>query len=87
MSPFPRLLFYEEMTNGSLHIGQMIRAVLKSKKATVTDLAAKINTTRTNMHKILRKDNIDIKLLFRISNALEHDFFEDISETLTHKQK
>ena len=65
----------------------MIRAVLKSKKATVTDLAAKINTTRTNMHKILRKDNIDIKLLSRISNALEHDFFKDISERFAHKQK
>jgi hypothetical protein len=32
------------------------------------------------VHKIFRKDNIDIALLRRISDALHHDFFRDLSE-------
>lgn len=72
----------KQLRENKIHIGQRIRGVLKIKEVTVTDLAEKINTTRTNMHKILGKENIDIALLVRISMALEHDFFKDVSETL-----
>ena len=65
-----------------LHIGQKIREVMRDKNITVTLLAANINTTRTNMHKILQKSNMDIELLARISVALGHDFFKDISENM-----
>lgn len=72
----------KQLRENKIHIGQRIREVLKIKEVTVTDLAIRINTTRTNMHKILGKENIDIALLVRISMALEHDFFKDVSETL-----
>ena len=72
----------KQLRENKIHIGQRIREVLKRKEVTVTDLAARINTTRTNMHKILGKENIDIALLARISMALEHDFFKDISEAI-----
>ncbi|MBO6118600.1 MAG: helix-turn-helix domain-containing protein [Bacteroidales bacterium] len=62
-----------------MHIGQHIKTVMRTKNVTVTDLAGKIGTTRTNMHKIFRKENIDIALLMKISKELQHDFFKDIS--------
>ena len=61
-------------------IGERIREVMENKNITVKDLAAMIGTTRTNMHKILHKENIDIALLKRISKVLHHDFFKDISD-------
>lgn len=53
---------------------------MRQKGVTATQLAKDICCTRPNMHKIFRKDNIDIILLWRISKALEHDFFKDLSE-------
>ncbi|MBQ9253988.1 MAG: helix-turn-helix domain-containing protein [Bacteroidales bacterium] len=63
-----------------IHIGQHIKSVLKAKNVTVTSLALRIGTTRTNMHKIFQKESIDILLLLRISKELNHDFFKDLSE-------
>ena len=68
--------------NNNFHIGQKIREVMREKQFTATLLAEKIHTTRTNMHKIMRKSNLDIELLIRISVALEHDFFADISQSI-----
>ena len=42
-------------------------------------LARKIYCDRTNIHKIYKKDSIDTQLLFNISKALNHNFFEDLS--------
>ena len=63
-----------------MHIGQHIKGVMKQKGVTATQLAEDICCTRTHVHKIFRKDNIDICLLKRISNALNHDFFLDLSD-------
>ncbi len=68
------------MQQENFHIGQHIREVMHKQGVTVTALAERINTTRTNMHKILKKENIDIELLKSISKALQHDFFKDISD-------
>ena len=54
---------------------------------TVLQLAQNINTTRENMHKILNKQYIDVELLLRISKALNHDFFKDLSEEYKYKLK
>ena len=53
---------------------------MKQKGVTATQLAMDIYCTRTHIHKIFRKDNIDIGLLQRISRALNHDFFRDLSD-------
>lgn len=68
------------MQQENFHIGQHIRQILRLQGVTVTTLAEQIHTTRTNMHKILNKENIDVELLKSISKALNHDFFKDISD-------
>ena len=63
-----------------MHIGQHIKQVMKEKNITATQLAKDICCTRPHIHKIFRKDNLDISLLLHISKALQHDFFKDISD-------
>ncbi|MBQ8958299.1 MAG: helix-turn-helix transcriptional regulator [Bacteroidales bacterium] len=63
-----------------MHIGQHIKEVMRQQGKTATELAEDICCTRPHIHKIFRKDNIDIALLERISKALQHDFFRDLSD-------
>lgn len=58
---------------------------MRQQGVTATQLAKDICCTRPHIHKIFRKDNIDIALLFRISEALQHDFFRDLSEDFIGK--
>lgn len=62
-----------------MHIGQMIRNVLREKGMTVVSFAKQLSCTRENAHRILNKENIDIELLIRICNILDYDFFLKIS--------
>ena len=63
-----------------MHIGQHIKEVMRQQGTTATRLAEDICCSRTHVHKIFHKDNIDIALLRRISCALHHDFVHDLSE-------
>lgn len=63
-----------------MHIGQHIKEVMQQQGVTATRLAEDICCSRTHMHKIFHKDSIDIALLRRISQALQYDFFHDLSE-------
>ncbi|MGM9805486.1 MAG: hypothetical protein ACI3Z7_03520 [Candidatus Aphodosoma sp.] len=70
------------MDNGILHIGQMLERELKAQGRSVAWLAEKLCCSRTNAYKIIKKQNIDIELLLRISKILQHDFFRRISDSL-----
>ncbi|MCM1317918.1 MAG: XRE family transcriptional regulator [Bacteroides sp.] len=66
-------------------IGAMIRDELRRQERSVAWFARKICCSRTHAYKIFEKDNIDILLLARISRALGHNFFDDLSRTIgTH---
>ena len=63
----------------------MIHDELRRQERSVTWFARKICCSRTHAYKIFAKDNIDILLLARISRALDHNFFADLSRTIdTH---
>ncbi|MBO5272617.1 MAG: helix-turn-helix transcriptional regulator [Muribaculaceae bacterium] len=65
-----------------LYIGRHIQATLRKNNMTVTRFAEKLNCTRPNVYKIFAKKNIDIELLWHISQVLKHDFFADLSYEL-----
>lgn len=52
---------------------------LQPKAHTVTWLAQQLNCNRGNVYDIFRRATIDTELLMRISHALGHDFFLDLS--------
>ena len=62
-----------------MHIGHKIRQELKRQRRSATWLANKICVTRTHVYKILNKESIDTSLLWRISIALNCDFFSEYS--------
>lgn len=63
-----------------MEIGEMIRQVLMERGISVTEFAGMLSCSRENAHRIMKKSVLDTELLMRISEALEHDFFRDISE-------
>lgn len=46
---------------------------------TVTEFADKINYSRRNIYSIFSKESIDTSLLFKISEVLKYNFFNDFS--------
>lgn len=70
------------MERKAIHIGNMIKHELRSQGRSVVWLSRTICHERSGIYKIFERDNIDIKLLVRISQVLDHDFFEDISKKL-----
>ncbi len=66
-----------------LHIGNMIRKELKAQGRTMTWFANAIHSDRSNAYKMLKRDSIDLALLYKISQLLHHDFFRDYSGFLS----
>lgn len=66
-------------------IGALIRQKLREDGRSVSWFAAKICCSRANAYKIFEKDSIDTNLLTRISNVLNHNFFDDLSRNLSIK--
>ncbi|MBO5296726.1 MAG: helix-turn-helix transcriptional regulator [Candidatus Homeothermus sp.] len=69
-----------------MHIGLHIKQKLKEDGHSVTWFASKICCSRANVYKIFEKENIDIDLLKRICNVLNHDFFKDLSDSFSTNQ-
>jgi plasmid maintenance system antidote protein VapI len=64
----------------TMHIGSKIQEKLRESGHTVAWFARQICCTRTHVYKIFNKENIDVELLMRISNVLNYDFFQDLSD-------
>ena len=62
-----------------MHIGKTIETVVREQGISIVSLARLLCCTRGNIYKIFEKENLDTALLIRISLALHHDFFADIS--------
>ena len=71
------------LQNDMIHAGQLIERTLHEQGRTVTWCASQLCCTRPNVYKIFRKENIDIHLLWRISCILNHDFFHDLSDSIS----
>lgn len=70
-----------------MDIGERIKQVLKDSGMTISHFAQALSCSRENVYRILKKNNIDILLLTRIGEVLEHDFFKDISDDYYNSDK
>ncbi|MBO4738091.1 MAG: helix-turn-helix transcriptional regulator, partial [Bacteroidales bacterium] len=62
----------------SFHIGHLVKAVFDESGLTVAEFAKRIHCERTNVYKIFNRYTIDVALLVKISQALQHNFFVDV---------
>lgn len=62
--------------NCNIHIGQLIQTQLKADKRSVGWLAREIGCSRNHLYKVFRKPSLEGELLFRISLAMNFNFFQ-----------
>ena len=65
-----------------IHIGKLIRDELRRQGRGATWFAAQICCERTNVYTIFKRKSIDTELLLRISQVLDHDFFQHYTAKL-----
>ena len=67
-------------THEAPHIGHLIKEELTRQGRSVAWLAEKLCCHRNNVYLIFRRVWIDTVTLMKISIALRHDFFADLSQ-------
>jgi len=70
------------MEQQSIHIGNLIKEVLKKEDRSVAWLAKKISCDRSNLGKLLECPHLPSEKIRQISKNLNHDFFKDYSDDL-----
>lgn len=70
-----------------MNIGEKIEGILRKQGKSAAWLATQIPCERTNVYNIFRRKSLDARLLMRISQILEYDFFKDLSEEAFPKKK
>jgi len=61
-----------------IHIGHLIKKVFDEKGISVTEFARRINCARPNVYSIFERYDIGIEQLIDISEALDHNFLDDV---------
>lgn len=62
------------------HLGKLIAGVIEEKGISKAEFSRRVGTSRQNVVLILRKQRLDTELLWKISNALNTNFFHLFSE-------
>jgi transcriptional regulator with XRE-family HTH domain len=60
----------------AIHIGKIIKEVIKQKGFRQVLLAESINTSKQNLQNIFERASIDTNMLLKISKVLNHNFFQ-----------
>ena len=64
-----------------IHIGEIIKELVATKKMSVDEFSEKINCSKRNVYKIFDRASIDTEMLIRISKVLGQNlFFSYISD-------
>ena len=65
-----------ELENNEMMIGQKIKEVFDNSEIKIGDFAEKLGMVRQNVYRIFERTHIDTGLLIKISELLNHDFFQ-----------
>ncbi len=65
-----------------LHIGQKIKEVWKRSGLKGTEFAQRLHRQRQSIYHLFKQESIDTRLLRKISEVLNYDFFVDYSKEL-----
>lgn len=60
----------------TVDIGQKIKEVFDRQNMKLTDFADELGTVRQNVYRIFKKRHLDTGLLLKISQVLDHNFFQ-----------
>ena len=68
-----------------IHFGQLIKEEFDRQGRRAMWLAAELNCNRSNVYSIFSRENIDAQMLIKISQALDHNFFQDVANLINSK--
>ena len=75
----------------TIEIGQKIKEIFDNRQIKLTDFADELGTVRQNVYRIFKKRHLDTGLLLKISQVLNHNFFQyyatDPAEIIDEKIK
>lgn len=60
----------------TVEIGQKIKEVFDNRRMKLTEFADELGTVRQNVYRIFKKRHLDTGLLLKISQVLDHNFFQ-----------
>jgi transcriptional regulator with XRE-family HTH domain len=60
----------------TIEIGQKIKEIFDNRQIKLTDFADELGTVRQNVYRIFKKRHLDTGLLLKISQVLNHNFFQ-----------
>lgn len=75
------------MDSSNIHIGNLIHEQLKADQRSAGWLSREIHCSRNHVYKIFRKSSLDSDLLFRISKAMQFNFFRYYTTALSEIMK
>jgi len=61
-----------------IHLGKLIQTFVKENNINSAELARKVGKTRQNIYDLYKRDDIEVKLFLTISEALQHNFIDEI---------
>jgi DNA-binding Xre family transcriptional regulator len=63
------------------HIGKLVQQFVKQNNISSSELARQVGKTRQNIYDLYKRDDVEVKLLLTLCDALNHNFIEDIYHT------
>lgn len=74
--------YLQQLPNDSLHIGNMIAWIIQEKHLKKADIANQLNVAPTTLNQYFKQSSIQVGILWRLSQAMEYNFFKDLGERL-----
>jgi predicted transcriptional regulator len=68
------------MSAKEIHIGQLIKKVVRESNIKDVDFAKKISKSKQNVYDLYKRNDVEVKLLLTVSQALDYDFFQHFSK-------
>jgi transcriptional regulator with XRE-family HTH domain len=65
-----------KVTIPDVQIGQKVQEIFEARKMKLSDFADQLGTVRQNVYRIFKKKDLDTGLLTKISEVLNHNFFQ-----------
>lgn len=65
----------------TVHLGELIQQQIKAVGMTKAEFGRRIHTSRQNVNTLLRKADISVNQLIKISLVLNYDFFQSLHST------
>lgn len=60
----------------NIEIGPIIKQVFEQRNMRLNEFASELGTVRQNVYRIFKKTHVDTGLLIKVSEVLDHNFFQ-----------